>query len=75
MCAEERLDHATPFLAWCETQGISCSKCTIQDFLETGRGVGAGEDIQKGEAILSVPDEAVLMPETCSIAQARALSV
>ena len=73
MCATELVDQAPQFLAWCKTQGILLSKCKVQRFEGTGRGIGASEDIQKGEVILHVPDDAVLMPSTCSVAKARAV--
>ena len=74
MCETERVDQAPQFLAWCNTQGIALSKCSAQQYEETGRGIGASEGIQKGEVILNVPDDAVLMPTTCSIAKARAVT-
>lgn len=67
----ERLDQGAAFLAWCSTQGIPCTRCTIQNYDDTGRGLGASDEIPKGAVILSVPDDAVLMPETCSIAEVR----
>ena len=69
MCEDERLDKVADFLAWCTQQGITYPKCGISNFDNTGRGVGAIDDIDKNEVVLSVPDDAVLMPETCSLAE------
>ena len=74
MCATETLDEALHFHAWCKTRGISLNESSIQYFEVTGRGVGAIEDIQKRDVIRSVPDDAVLMPHTCSLAKAGALT-
>ena len=74
MRASGQIDQAPQFLAWCKTQGIALRNCGIQHYKDTGRGIGASEDIQKGEVILNVPDDAVLMPSTCSIAKARAVT-
>ncbi len=61
-------DPATDsFLAWCATVGIKHPKCTIGVLPGTGRGVIATQDIQHGEVVVEVPDDAVLMVETCRI--------
>ena len=69
MCEDKRLDKVADFLAWCTQRGIAYPKCDISDFGNTGRGVGATDYIDKNEVVLSVPDDAVLMPETCSLAE------
>lgn len=69
MCEDKRLDKVAYFLAWCTQRGITYPKCDISQFDNTGRGVGATDDIDANEVILNVPDDAVLMPETCSLAE------
>ncbi len=74
MRRHERLDKVADFLEWCTQWGITYSKTGISNFDHTGRGVEAIDNINKYEVIISVPDDAVLMPETCSLAEVDAQS-
>ena len=52
---------------WVSKLGITCPKCVLNDFDGAGgRGVAAAAAIEQDEVVVSVPDDAVLMPETCS---------
>ena len=68
MHAAELPEQAANFSQWCETLGISCPEASLQYFEATGRGLRAADDIKEHQIILNVPDDAVLMPETCTIA-------
>jgi hypothetical protein len=57
------------FMEWLHAAGIACPKCMIGSVQEGDRGVLASGNIEKGDVIVSVPDESVLMPENCSAAQ------
>ena len=74
MHAAQLLEQAADFSEWCETLGISCPEASLQYFEATGRGLGAADDIEEHQIILNVPDDAVLMPETCTISAVSFLS-
>ena len=73
MHAAQWLEQAAAFSGWCRDLGISSSKASVQYFEATGRGLQAAADIEENQIILNVPDDAVLMPETSTIAAVRAL--
>ena len=60
-----------PFLDWLVAQGVEFANCGLHRFDDRhgGRGVRAHRNIVEHEVVISVPDDAVLMPETCSIAE------
>ena len=54
---------------WVSSLGVTCPHVVLHDFSGAGgRGVAAASAIEEGEVVVSVPDDSVLMPETCSIA-------
>ena len=54
---------------WLASRGVKCAKCRLRTFVGSGgRGVAACHDIEGDEDVIIVPDDAVLMPENCSIA-------
>jgi len=57
------------FEEWLDFEGVDWDSCTLADTAGMGQGVLAARDIQEGEVVLSVPDDAVLMPDDCCIAQ------
>ncbi|KAF8073173.1 SETD6 [Scenedesmus sp. PABB004] len=63
---------AAPFVAWCAERRVLWPKCAVADLPATGRGVAATADIAAGEVVVEVPDDAVLMAESCAIAEALA---
>ena len=67
-CYESAYD-AAPFLRWCEKHNVSFPGCSISTCKDTGRCVLASKDIKNGEVVVEVPDEAVLMGESCGIAE------
>ena len=74
MHAAQLLEQAANFSEWCEILGITCPEASLQYFEATGRGLRAANDIEEHQIILNVPDDAVLMPETCTIAAVSILS-
>lgn len=57
------------FLRWLLSNGIECSKCGIDVFDGSGRGVIATTAILDDEVVVDVPDDCVLMPENCTISE------
>lgn len=57
------------FIRWLQLAGIESPKCGVGEVAEGGRGVIATKYISKDEIVVSVPDEAVLMPENCVAAE------
>ena len=74
MHAAHLLEQAAKFSEGCENLGITCPQASLQYFEATGRGLRAADDIEEHQVILNVPDDAVLMPETCTIAAVSVLS-
>ena len=68
--ADERNDTA-PFLHWLRSNGGDHPKCGLAAFSDTGRGVVALQGVGCGEVVVSVPDEAALLPDDCCIASVR----
>ena len=63
--------HDARLPRWINKLGISCSKCALHVFDGAeGRGVAAVAAIEQDEVVVSVPDDAVVMPENCSISDA-----
>lgn len=67
---ERKQDRA--FLEWLQSSGVDHPKCGLAAFPDTGRGVVALQHIGCGELVVSVPDDATLLPDDCCIASVRA---
>ena len=59
------------FLEWLRSNIVDHPKCGLAAFLNTGRGVVALQDIGCDEVVVSVPDDAALLPDDCCIASVR----
>lgn len=57
------------FEEWLDFEGVDWDSCTLADTAGMGQGVLAARDIADCEVVISVPDDAVLMPDDCCIAQ------
>lgn len=59
------------FEAWLGDAGVGWRDCCRlgEAAAGMGQGVFAARDVAAGEVVLSVPDDAVLMPDDCCIAQ------
>lgn len=66
---EREQDRA--FLEWLQSNGADHPKCGLAAFPDTGRGVVALQDIGCEEVVVSVPDDAALLPDNCCIASVR----
>lgn len=60
------------FRSWCKKRKVLWDSCDIQETTTTGRAVVAAQDIAQDAVVVEVPDDAVLMGENCSIADALA---
>lgn len=61
------------FEEWLEDNGVEWDACVLADTAGMGQGLLAAQQIAEGEVVLSVPDDAVLMPDDCCIAQVNLL--
>ena len=59
------------FVKWLRSKGVDHPKCGLGAFSDTGRGVVALQTMACGEVVVSVPDDAALLPDDCCIASVR----
>lgn len=62
-------DTAGRFITWLHKEKVAIPRCGIGSFSGTGRGVVAQEAISCGEVVVSVPDDAALLPDSSCIAE------
>ncbi|PNH08982.1 N-lysine methyltransferase setd6 [Tetrabaena socialis] len=58
------------FLAWCATERVRFPSSRLAVLPGTGRSLVASRGVRMGEVVVELPDDAVLMAENCSIAEA-----
>ena len=59
--------------AWLDENDVEWDACSLADTETMGRSVLAARDIAGGAVVLTVPDDAVLMPDDCCIAKVRSM--
>ncbi|KAG2499217.1 hypothetical protein HYH03_002797 [Edaphochlamys debaryana] len=57
----------TEFAAWCAEEKVRFPSSRLDVLPDTGRALVASRNIKMGEAVVEVPDDAVLMADNCEI--------
>lgn len=71
--AADAAEHRQLFEAWLDFNEVKwADRCQLAEIPGRGAAVVAARDIAVGEVVLSVPDDAVLMPDDCCISQVDA---